>query len=92
MNTPDLETDPNLQLVEVEVLTPLSFDGDPETEGAEFYAPKGWTPPKQYDGAGNEVPYLDGNGDAPVIAGDRFTTTRIQAMALVQSRAARIVA
>ncbi len=78
-------------LVEVEVLVPLSWDGNPEIEGAEFYAPKGWSPPKQFDGDGNEVPYLDGNGEEPVISGDRFTTTRVQAEALVKAKAVRLL-
>lgn len=57
----------------------LCWDGDPETEGSEYYAPKGWKPdPKQHAGL--------------VITGDRFVTTGGQAQALVAAGCGRIEA
>lgn len=73
--------------VEVEALGLISFDGDPATEGSEYYAPAGWQPEDPEDDAS----WTDAEGkslrDLPI----RFATTRIQAEALVKAGAVRIV-
>lgn len=74
-------------LVEVEVLGLLSFDGDPETEGSEYYAPDGWEPPEP----DNNDSWIDAEGKSLRDLPARFVTTRVQADALVKAGAARIV-
>lgn len=78
---PELPTDPAAELVEVEALYLLSWDGDPETEGAEYYAPPGTF---HEDILGPDSHPLT---DLP----SRFTTTRIQAEALVKAGVVKIV-
>lgn len=69
------------QPVLCEALCLLSFDGDPETEGSEYYAPEGYEPEAPFDAEGKALTGLQ----------SRFTTTRIQAEALVAAGAAKIV-
>jgi hypothetical protein len=73
--------------VEVEALGLISFDGDPETEGSEYYAPAGWEPEEP----GDEASWSDAEGKSLRGRPARFVTTRIQAEALVKAGAVRIV-
>lgn len=58
----------------------LSFDGDPETDGAEYYAPAGYEPEEPFDAEGRPLT------DLP----SAFVTTRIQAEAMVKAGAVQI--
>lgn len=75
------EIEPHNEPVLCEALCLLSWDGDPTTEGAEYYAPQGYVPEQETDAEGRALTGLPST----------FTTTRIQAEALVKAGAVRIV-
>ena len=79
------------ELVTVEALCLVSFDGNLHVEGMEYYAPKGWQPPEMFDGNGNPVPYLDGNGNEVTIAGTTFEASRGAVEAMIKAKAVRLV-
>lgn len=83
MNEPTTAPNPALDLVEVEALGLISFDGDPETEGSEYYAPADYVP--------EDYQTHDAEGKSLLGLPSRFFTTRIQADALVKAKAVRIV-
>lgn len=80
-------TDANNEFVTCEALGLLSYDGDPETEGSEYYAPLGFEPAEPDD----EASWTDADGKSLRNLPSRFTTTRIQAQAMVKAKVVRIV-
>lgn len=79
--------DPHNELVKCEALCLLSFDGDPETEGSEYYAPASFEP----DEPDKDESWADAEGKSLRNLPSSFITTRIQAQALVKAGAVRIV-
>lgn len=79
-------------IVTVEALQLLAFDGNPETEGAEYYAQAGFDLEAHKVANGIEGEFLDGDGKPIHIVGNQFETTLIQAEAMVRARMVRIIA
>lgn len=79
-------------LVTVEALELIAFDGDPDTAGSEYYAPDDFDLDAHKVANGIEGELLDGDGQAITIAGSRFETTLIQAEALGKARLVRVLA
>jgi hypothetical protein len=76
----------------------MQWDGDPETEGAEFYAPKGFDVEAHKKANGIDPDGLhsgllcDGDGNPlPSITGDRFICPLITAQELAKRKMGRIV-
>jgi hypothetical protein len=73
---------------EVDVL--FSFDGDPETEGQEHYAPESFDLAAHCEANGVEA-LIDEAGEPITIAGSRFTCPRVTAIGLEKARVGKIV-
>ena len=78
-------------LVTVEALCLLSFDGDPDTEGSECYAPADFDLGAHNAANGLEGPLLDGDGNEIAIFGSQFTCTKIAAEGLVRAKIVKLV-
>lgn len=77
---------PHNDMVYVEVLCLLCWDGDPETEGAEYYAPDDFDLEAHKKANG-----IDADNHDLLITGSGFETTLIQAQALESAKAVRII-
>jgi hypothetical protein len=78
-------------MVTVEVLGLLCFDGDPEIDGAEYYAPDDFDMNSYCAANQIEMPLCDELGNPIIIAGSRFVTTLVQAQAMAAARIVRII-
>lgn len=83
---------PGNEIVNVEALAPLFYDGDPEIEGSEFYVPAGWNMADYCEAQGVDAPLLDGNGDVVQPQNGPFSMTLIEAEALAGRGLVRILA
>ena len=77
--------------VTVEVLCLLAFDGDPTTEGSEYYAPADFDLGSYNAANGLEGPLRDGEGNVIEIVGSQLTCTRIAAEGLARAKLVKLV-
>jgi hypothetical protein len=78
------------ELVMVEALCLIAWDGDPATEGQEYYAPKNWDEAGHKKANGIEGDLVDADGAIIVIRGSQFECTRLMAERLIKSRQVRM--
>lgn len=80
------------ELIEVEALCLLSYDGHSNTPGIDdWYAPSDFDVEAHL--AKNEIdgPLVDGDGEPILITGNRFEVTRIVAEAMAKAKMVRII-